>query len=301
MLGHVRARRAIRTPQTDPPFKQPRSCLLVVGYDDDRRLLLDGNAPHQIHDDASTLRIERSRRLVCQNDPRMVRKSASDGDALRLAARQLRRKCILAMTDLQVIEQLVCTRPGIRRGKSREMKDNGYVFDTRQERQQIVILEDEADFFEPQLPQIASQPSTVIDLLPFQHELAGGGIENAAENAADDVQHGGLARAAGAAKADHLAGRDLKGHAAQGVHASRSFAEMLANFDQLDEGLRSRRHIKLSSERRGRFDLERQANPEAARDDADHDDDGAERQCILGLQDNSSWKMVLDREDQQSA
>ena len=80
-------------------------------------LLIDGQLAQEVHDDLRALRIERGRRLVGQDDARTIGERAGDGDALRLAARKLRRERVLAAPDLEIVEQF--DRPLARRGMAR--------------------------------------------------------------------------------------------------------------------------------------------------------------------------------------
>lgn len=121
--------------------------LLVVGDDDDRRLLFGGDALEQVHDDPGALRVERRRRLVRQNDPRVVGKCASDRHPLRLAAGQLGRKGVPAMTNFQVVKQLNSAAAGLLGRKAGQMQHHRDILGAGQERQQVVILKDEADLF----------------------------------------------------------------------------------------------------------------------------------------------------------
>ena len=76
-----------------------------MGDDNDRRLLIDGDPAQQIHNNACARRIERRGRLVGENDARPVGKRAGDRHALRFAARELFRQSMLAVADLEIVEQ----------------------------------------------------------------------------------------------------------------------------------------------------------------------------------------------------
>ena len=113
----------------------------------------------QVHDDLGALGIERRRRLVGENDARPVGERAGDGDALRLAAGKLRRHGVLAVADLEIVEQLdgpLSRVGGIDAGQMQHERD---IVGGIEERQQVVELEDEPDLFEPQPAQVAAQPA----------------------------------------------------------------------------------------------------------------------------------------------
>ena len=138
----------------------------VVRDDDDRGTLLDGDPAQQIHDDSGACRIERCGRLVGEDDARPVGKRARDRDALGFAAGELRRQGMLAVADFEIVEQFDAraARGGWRRipqdrARRRHCR-------CRQKRQQVGVLEDEADLLEPQPAQVGLQPAAVIDTSP---------------------------------------------------------------------------------------------------------------------------------------
>lgn len=74
--------------------------LLVMSDGDNGGIALDGKLAQQIHNDAGALGIERGGGFVGQNDARAVSQRASDGDTLRLAARELGRHSVSAIPHL---------------------------------------------------------------------------------------------------------------------------------------------------------------------------------------------------------
>jgi hypothetical protein len=93
-----------------PAIAQPENVIepienhFVMRDADDRSFLINGDPAQQVHHDPGALRIERRGRLIGQNDARPIGKRARDRDTLRLAAGQLRRHCMPAVTDLQVVQ-----------------------------------------------------------------------------------------------------------------------------------------------------------------------------------------------------
>src|SRR3990170_4846636 len=83
------------THRTELPVLQPQHPVgdvlqaCVVAHDDDAPALLARDAPQQPGDLVPDLRVQVRRRLVGEDDRRVVRESPCDGDALLLAARQL--------------------------------------------------------------------------------------------------------------------------------------------------------------------------------------------------------------------
>src|SRR5690606_5650320 len=80
--------------------------LVVVRYDDNGRILLDGNLAQEVHDDAGALGIKCRRRFVGEDDAGAVGERTGDGDTLRFASRKICRHRRHAMTDLEIVEQL---------------------------------------------------------------------------------------------------------------------------------------------------------------------------------------------------
>ena len=200
---------------------------------------------------------------------------------------------MLAVADLEIVEQLDRARRAPRRRHvAGEMQHHGDILGARQKRQQIVVLEDEADLLQPQPAQVGAQPAAVIDRSGLRGACA---RDDGSRMQPMTLSSGGLAGAARAAQADHLAGRDLERNVAQRIDAGRSFAEMLANVDRARPGPRLGTRPSSASERRGRVDLEREAHAEPAGEKADDQHDDAERESILRLQQDPSREIVLDR------
>ena len=98
--------------------------------------------------------IERRGRLVGEDDARPVGERAGDRDALGFAAGELRRHRVLAVSDLEIVEQFDGARARRRGAKSGKMEHHGDIVGGVEERQQIGVLKDEADLVEPQPAQI---------------------------------------------------------------------------------------------------------------------------------------------------
>ena len=77
----------------------------VMSDDDDCGPLISGDPPQQIHHDSGASRIERCGRLVGENNARPVGKRACDRHPLRFTARELFGQGMLAVSDLEIVEQ----------------------------------------------------------------------------------------------------------------------------------------------------------------------------------------------------
>ena len=168
---------------------------------DDRGILIDGDPAQQVHHDSGALRIERRCWFVSQNNAWPVGQRASNRDALRLPAGEFRRHRMLAVTDLKVVQQLDGARERCRRTQSRELEHHCDIIRGVEERQQIGILENEADLVEPQPAQVALQPAIVINDFAIERDTPGARLHNAG----DAVEERRLARTARAHQSDDLA------------------------------------------------------------------------------------------------
>ena len=136
-----------------------RDDLLVVGHDDDRR----PDALRHLVQDADhgerPLAVERRRRLVGQDDRRPVDQRPRDGDALLLAARELRAPAPCARWPTS-------SAPSSSRARSRaaaldagEHGQERHVVGDVEERDQVGRLEDEADAVAAQRAQVGDSSS----------------------------------------------------------------------------------------------------------------------------------------------
>ena len=138
-----------------PAVAQPEDVIeavedhFVMGHDDDRGTLIDGDPAQQIHHDSSARRIERGGRLIGKNDARPVGERAGDRHSLRFAAGELLGQGMLAVADFEVIEQLDGARAGGRRFETGKMQHHRDIVAAVEKRQQIRVLKDEPNLVEP--------------------------------------------------------------------------------------------------------------------------------------------------------
>ena len=104
----------------------------------------------QIHHNSGALRIERRGGLIGENYAGPISQRASNRHTLGFAARKLRGHRVLAMTDLEIVEQVDGARMCRRGAKSGKMQHHSDVVAAVEKWQQIGVLKDEADLIEPE-------------------------------------------------------------------------------------------------------------------------------------------------------
>ena len=127
----------------------------VVGRDDDRRAALRREAREEVDHVGAGLRVEVAGRLVGEDHARLDDERARDRDALLLAARELRRQVRRALDEPDLGEQ---PERALARAPLPETPSGASAtstFWTRgQRRDQVVVLEDEAEGAQAQLGEI---------------------------------------------------------------------------------------------------------------------------------------------------
>ena len=88
--------------------------LRVVGDHDDRSSVLADEAREDLEDPLRVLRVEIPRRLVGENERRIVGDRARDRDALLLPARELPRLAVIELGEVEHPEHLVAVILGLR-------------------------------------------------------------------------------------------------------------------------------------------------------------------------------------------
>jgi hypothetical protein len=185
----------------------PRSAcgkLGVVGRHDHR-----GPAPRcepreEVDDLGSGLRVEVPRGLVGEDDPWIGHQRPGDRDPLLLAAREVGRKVRRAVREADLLQQ--CRRPlaqfvlayagGCKRGLD--------VLERGQGRDQVELLEHEAEGREPQVGELPIPEDAQI--VALEQDAAGSGTVERAEQ----LQQRGLAGPARSLEGDELPGVDLQ-------------------------------------------------------------------------------------------
>jgi hypothetical protein len=184
---------------------------VVVRHHDDRRALLVGDAPEQLHHVAPAVAVERRGGLVGEQERRSVRQRPGDGDALLLSAGELLRVVVHAVREAEIAEQLA--RACIRRPPDLivELERQEHVLPRGEEGDQVGLLEHEADAGAPHRREVGER-SSVRDHQPFV-EPDPAALRQVQE--AQRRQQRGLAGAAGSEQGRDLAALDGDGHVAQ--------------------------------------------------------------------------------------
>ncbi len=144
-------RPSTRPPVHLPPVEQPHDplglvgLLLIVRDHHDGGLVLAVERLEDAHDLVAHLRVEVAGRLVGEQDPRPADDRPGDGDALLLAARELRREVVHPRAEADAIERRLGQLPplGVRHAPVEQR--NLHVVEHAQVADQVEDLEDEAD------------------------------------------------------------------------------------------------------------------------------------------------------------
>ena len=167
-----------------------------------------------VEDLAHHLRVERGGDLVEEENLGVHHEGAHDGDALALAAGELARVVVGAVSQADALEQFVRPLLGVGARFSRDQAGGErQVPHDRQVGEELVGLEDHADAAAHLGPGDAGRRQVG----PVEEDLPGvDGLE-----AVDRAQQRGLAAARGSDDDDDFAVGDVEGHAAQGVVSAR--------------------------------------------------------------------------------
>ena len=142
----------------------------VVRYDDRSTIRMNGVSGDQLHHSFPGRVIKRGRRLVADDQPRLVNQSPRDRHALLLASGKRGRQCVAPPIEPQLIEQRFRTLDGFRAFHSSRNQGDRCVFGGRQGWQQIELLENEADVFAAEQDPLVGWQAT--SAAPEQFHLA---------------------------------------------------------------------------------------------------------------------------------
>jgi len=108
---------------------------------------MNGVRGDQLHHSFPGRVIKRGSRFVADDQPRLVNQSPRDRHALLLASRQRGGQCVAPPIEPELIEQRLRTLNGFPAFHSGCNQGDRRVFGGRQRRQQVELLENEADVF----------------------------------------------------------------------------------------------------------------------------------------------------------
>src|SRR3990172_3345297 len=118
---------------------------LVVAHDDDASALLLGDGSQQAHDLVPDLRVQVRGRLVGEDEGWVVDEGPADGDPLLLTARKLLRQEVEPRSQIQLREDRLGLAAGDAPRRAGQFGHDGDVLEDRQRREQVEVLEDEAE------------------------------------------------------------------------------------------------------------------------------------------------------------
>src|SRR5581483_5359463 len=127
----------------------------VVRRDDHRRAALGGEPGEQVDHVGARFRVEVPGRLVGEDYPRLDGERARDRDALLLAAGELRRQVVCPLGEADLAQEREGAQPQLLARNSRRGEAGLDVLERRQRRDQVELLEDEAEGAQPQLGELA--------------------------------------------------------------------------------------------------------------------------------------------------
>src|SRR5690606_11743622 len=120
----------------------------IVGDEHERRAARAGQFLHQADDAFAARGPETARRLVGEQDPRLMDERARERDALLLAARELRRIMIEPTAQAHALEQRGGPRGDV--SVAAQLERHLHVLERGQRRQELERLKDEADVIAPE-------------------------------------------------------------------------------------------------------------------------------------------------------
>src|SRR5271165_344411 len=181
----------------DPAVGEPRD-ILVVGRDHDRHPGARAKVGQRRHDLPGRVGIEVAGRLVGNDDARAVGERPGDGDALLLAAGQSRWKVTQALSQPDLVQELLGTLCALVRTDVVREHGDGDVLLGRERRDEVEVLEDKADVLRTDLGQL---------LVAEAGQVASLKADRAARRAvegAEQLQQRALSRAARSLQRDDL-------------------------------------------------------------------------------------------------
>ena len=203
-----------------------------MGDQDDRDLVLAVQPLQKVDQLLRRLGVDRARRLVQEDQGRPVDHRAGDRNPLHLAARELGRTVLDAVAQADALDQL--DRPPLARLSVLDVAlRQHHVLEHVQTRQQVVLLEHEADLPRPRVGPLAVAEPGRLDVVDDQAARC------RLQQQAEEVEHRGLAAARAPHDRNELAPVDLHRHPIEGADDLRAALVVLGQVDELDAGHQS--------------------------------------------------------------
>ena len=150
--------------------------------------------------------------LIRQDDGGLHGQHPGDGHPLLLAAGDLAGPVVHTVREAHLGQGGLHPLPALGGGKVVVEQGHLHIFEGGELRQQVELLEDEADLLAPDLTELVL--GAVVHVLPVQQVVAAVGHVQAA----DDVHQGGLPAARGPQDGHELPGADVEAHVLEHVH-----------------------------------------------------------------------------------
>lgn len=173
----------------------------VVADAEHRGVVIAADLLDEVHRDGGVLGVEAGGGLVGEDEGGLAGEGAGDGDALLLAQAHVLGEGRRA-GDVEFGEEGLGAVVVLFGGDIGEGEGHEDVFESREAVQEVEGLEDDADVSAPEV--VAVGAGELVDIAARDADGAGGGFEEAH----DEVEEGGLARAGLAGEEDLLGGGD---------------------------------------------------------------------------------------------
>jgi hypothetical protein len=203
----------------------------VVMSDEDDGFAALVQPVNEVQDFSAGFRIEVSGRFVGEDHEGIVHERAGDGDALLLATGQLVGAVVEAIAQADEGGQFEAAVVALLEVAALVEEGDLDIFEDAELGDEVIGLKDEPDALAADFRQLIIAHAG--DILIPQKVLAGGGAVEATE----EIEHGRFAGAGGSHDGHQLAGADLQGDAAQGMHLELAHGVGFGDVLNIDDGL----------------------------------------------------------------
>ncbi len=210
----------------------PHGLLLLDGQADQgsRHVAADHHLGARVGDQPAFRRHPVGGGLVGEQDRGLAGQRAGDRHALLLAPGEVARQEVAPVLEADLVQRPLGVAARLAPAAALDVERVLDVLARGERREEVELLEDEADRAPPDGRQTLGPPR--VDALAVHHHLAAGRRQDAAQ----DRQQRGLARAGRPLERHHLAAPDLEADAAQDGHGLAALAELLGDVVSADGG-----------------------------------------------------------------
>ena len=205
---------------------------LVVRGEDEGEAEAAIEVAHEVDELGGVARVEIGGGLVGEDERGAMDDGASDGDALALAAGEEIGAMMGAGGEADVFESFGDAAAAFERWRSLNEKRVLDIFGGGEDGDEIEGLKDEADLFAAEQGGFGRGEAGGVDA--FNQDAAGGGLVDAA----DEVEEGGFAAAAGAGDGEKIAAMDGEREAVEGGDGAVVEREAAGDLLDINDGVR---------------------------------------------------------------